>query len=167
MNVFCWSDHCNQWFFNGFWSCYHRFQWFSMVPDHWSNNAMVSMDRRGLIFLHRSKSAFLCFRFSSQPSSTQKEEIFLVMKATTRVGPNVASGNVLFCVVSCNTTSQNSPPKQQRLAVCNRCNAAWCECMTTAMQSWMNSSKGKGRIFGINIGQGSDKLWLCHRNQCR
>ena len=27
---------------------YHRFQWFSMVPDHWSNDAMVSMDRRGL-----------------------------------------------------------------------------------------------------------------------
>ena len=27
---------------------YHRFQWFSMVPDHWSNNAMVSMDRHGL-----------------------------------------------------------------------------------------------------------------------
>ena len=30
---------------------------------------------------------FMCFRFSSQPSSTQKEEIFLVMKATTIVGP--------------------------------------------------------------------------------
>jgi len=28
---------------------YHRFQWFSMVPDHWSNDAMVSMDRRGLL----------------------------------------------------------------------------------------------------------------------
>ena len=28
--------------------CYHRFQWFSMVPDHWSNDAMVSMDRCGL-----------------------------------------------------------------------------------------------------------------------
>ena len=27
---------------------YHRFQWFSMVPDHWSNDAMVSMDRCGL-----------------------------------------------------------------------------------------------------------------------
>ena len=27
--------------------CYHRFQWFSMVPDHWSNDAMVSMDRCG------------------------------------------------------------------------------------------------------------------------
>ena len=26
----------------------HRFQWFLMVPDHWSNDAMVSMDRRGL-----------------------------------------------------------------------------------------------------------------------
>ena len=48
MNVFWWSDHCNQWFFNGFWSCYHRFQWFSMVLDHWSNDAMVSMDRCGL-----------------------------------------------------------------------------------------------------------------------
>ena len=31
-----------------FWCCYHRFQWFLMVPDHWSNNAMVSMDRCGL-----------------------------------------------------------------------------------------------------------------------
>ena len=28
--------------------CYHRFQWFLMVPDHWSNDAMVSMDRCGL-----------------------------------------------------------------------------------------------------------------------
>ena len=27
---------------------YHRFQWFSMVLDHWSNDAMVSMDRCGL-----------------------------------------------------------------------------------------------------------------------
>ena len=27
---------------------YHRFQWFSMVPDHWWNDAMVLMDRRGL-----------------------------------------------------------------------------------------------------------------------
>ena len=48
LNVFWRSDHCHQWFFNGFWSCYHRFQWFSMVPDHWSNDAMVSMDRCGL-----------------------------------------------------------------------------------------------------------------------
>ena len=32
-----------------FWCCYHRFQWFSMVPDHWSNDAMVSMDRCGLL----------------------------------------------------------------------------------------------------------------------
>ena len=31
-----------------FWCCYHRFQWFLMVPDHWSNDAMVSMDRCGL-----------------------------------------------------------------------------------------------------------------------
>ena len=42
------SDHCHQWFFDGFLFFYHRFQWFSMVPDHWSNDAMVSMDRRGL-----------------------------------------------------------------------------------------------------------------------
>ena len=28
--------------------CYHRFQWFLMVPDHWSNDAMVSMDCCGL-----------------------------------------------------------------------------------------------------------------------
>ena len=34
-----------RWFFLFF---YHRFQWFSMVPDHWSNDAMVSMDRCGL-----------------------------------------------------------------------------------------------------------------------
>ena len=47
--VFWQSDHCHQWFFNGFWCCYHRFQWFSMVPDHWSNDAMVSMDRCCLI----------------------------------------------------------------------------------------------------------------------
>ena len=49
LNVFWQSDHCHQWFFNGFWSCYHRFQWFSMVLDHWSNDAMVSMDRYGLV----------------------------------------------------------------------------------------------------------------------
>ena len=48
LNVFWQSDHCHQWFFNGFWYCYHRFQWFSMVLDHWSNDAMVSMDRCGL-----------------------------------------------------------------------------------------------------------------------
>ena len=29
--------------------CYHRFQWFLMVPDHWSNNVVVSMHRCGLI----------------------------------------------------------------------------------------------------------------------
>ena len=28
---------------------YHRFRWFSMGPDHWSNDAMVSMDRCGLV----------------------------------------------------------------------------------------------------------------------
>ena len=49
LNVFWRSDHCHQWFFDGFWFFYHRFQWFSMVPDHWSNDAMVSMDRSGLI----------------------------------------------------------------------------------------------------------------------
>ena len=48
LNVFRLSDHCHQWFFDGFWFFYHRFQWFSMVPDHWSNDAMVSMDRHGL-----------------------------------------------------------------------------------------------------------------------
>ena len=54
-----WGDH-HHWMFLGgltiaingftmvFWCCYHRFQWFSMVPDHWSNDAMVSMDRCGL-----------------------------------------------------------------------------------------------------------------------
>ena len=31
---------------------YHRFQWFSMVLDHWSNDAMVSMDRCGLLYDH-------------------------------------------------------------------------------------------------------------------
>ena len=36
-------------FFDGFLFSYHRFQWFSMVPDHWSNDAMVSMDRSGLV----------------------------------------------------------------------------------------------------------------------
>ena len=50
LNVFLQSDHCHQWFFNGCWSCYHRFQWFSMVLYHWSNDAMVSMHRYGLIW---------------------------------------------------------------------------------------------------------------------
>ena len=53
LNVFWLSDHCDQWFFNGFWFFYHRFQWFSMVPDHWSNDAMVSMDRHGLPMIIR------------------------------------------------------------------------------------------------------------------
>ena len=34
-----------------FWCCYHRCQWFSMVLDHWSNDAMVSMDRCGLVYI--------------------------------------------------------------------------------------------------------------------
>ena len=36
-----------------FWCCYHRFQWFFMVPDHWSNDAMVSMDRCGLHIIEK------------------------------------------------------------------------------------------------------------------
>ena len=52
LNVFWRSDHCHQWFFDGFLFSYHRFQWFSMVPDHWSNDAMVSMDRSGLTSAH-------------------------------------------------------------------------------------------------------------------
>ena len=54
-----WGDHHHWMFFGGltiaingfsmfFLFCYHRFQWFSMVPDHWLNDAMVSMDRCGL-----------------------------------------------------------------------------------------------------------------------
>ena len=58
-----WGDH-HHWMFLGgltiaingftmvFWCCYHRFQWFSMVPDHWSNDAMVSMDRCGLEWIN-------------------------------------------------------------------------------------------------------------------
>ena len=68
-NIFQPTDHCFQWFSNGFgvtkpsplndfqppdhwfqWflmvlgSFNYWFQWFSMVMDHWSNDAMVSMD---------------------------------------------------------------------------------------------------------------------------
>ena len=66
-------DHCFQWFFDGFGvtqplpsadfqtiafndfsmvlgSFNHWFQWFSMVMDHWSNNAMVLMDHSPLNF---------------------------------------------------------------------------------------------------------------------
>ena len=56
LNIFRQSYHCCQWFFNGFWFCYHCFQWFSMIHYHWSNDAMVSMDRCGLF---RSKRAVL------------------------------------------------------------------------------------------------------------
>ena len=52
LNVFWLSDHSHQWFFNGFPFFYHCFQWFSMVPYHWSNDAMVSMDRCGLVQAH-------------------------------------------------------------------------------------------------------------------
>ena len=56
-----WGDHHHWMFFGGltiatngfsmvFLFCYHHFQWFSMVPDHWSNDAMVSMDRCGLVW---------------------------------------------------------------------------------------------------------------------
>ena len=43
------SDHCHQWFYDGFLMLLPSLQWFSMVPDHWSNDAMVSMDRCGLM----------------------------------------------------------------------------------------------------------------------
>ena len=66
LNVFWQSDHCHQWFFNGFWYCYHRFQWFSMVLDHWSNDAMVSMDRYGLVHPYCEALASCCF-ISCQP----------------------------------------------------------------------------------------------------
>ena len=61
-----WGDH-HHWMFLGsltiaingftmvFWCCYHRFQWFSMVLDHWSNDAMVSMDRCGLMWSLKRK----------------------------------------------------------------------------------------------------------------
>ena len=65
LNVFWQSDHCHQWFFNGFWYCYHRFQWFSMVLDHWSNDAMVSMDRYGLVSAVVSKGKLLAKIFVS------------------------------------------------------------------------------------------------------
>ena len=39
--------------------CYHRFQWFSMVLDHWSNDAMVSMDRCGLTPIQTHSSYFV------------------------------------------------------------------------------------------------------------
>ena len=53
------SDHCFQWFSDGFGVTqpspvndfhppYHWFQWFSVVMDHWSNDAMVSMNRSPL-----------------------------------------------------------------------------------------------------------------------
>ena len=45
--------------FNGFSFCYHRFQWFLMVPDHWSNDAMVSMDRCGLVSFQRGNKRHL------------------------------------------------------------------------------------------------------------
>ena len=38
----------------------------------------------------------------------------------------------LFCVLCCLLHTLPGFPKQCSLVVCNRCNAAWCECMTTA-----------------------------------
>ena len=69
-----WGDHHHWMFFgcltiaiNGFtmafWCCYHRFQWFLMVPDHWSNDAMVSMDRCGLLPQKERRSKFCNFVF--------------------------------------------------------------------------------------------------------
>ena len=46
-----------------FWCCYHRFQWFSMVLDHWSNDAMVSMDRCGLPWNPESGCTSIPWRF--------------------------------------------------------------------------------------------------------
>ena len=74
LNVFLQSDHCHQWFFNGCWSCYHRFQWFSMVLYHWSNDAMVSMHRYGLnptvktVQAAKSPSSFPVFAALPAPS---------------------------------------------------------------------------------------------------
>ena len=71
-----WGDH-HHWMFLGgltiaingftmvFWCCYHRFWWFLMVSDHWSNDAMVSMDRCGLVtpfdkyMICKEKSSYL------------------------------------------------------------------------------------------------------------
>ena len=68
LNVFWRSDHCHQWFFNGFWSCYHRSQWFSMVLDHWSNDAMVSMDGCGLMGFTTSPISQLSYLISQSVS---------------------------------------------------------------------------------------------------
>ena len=93
-----WGDHHHWMFFGGmtiaingfsmvFLFSYHCFQWFLMVPDHWSNNAMVSMDRCGLmqcnvggIFLGSRSRAALHLRRSGhggkhqfQPSCSDNE----------------------------------------------------------------------------------------------
>ena len=47
---------------------YHRFQWFSMVPDHWSNDAMVSMDRRGLVL----DKALICIDDTLSPAQNRE-----------------------------------------------------------------------------------------------
>ena len=60
-NIYFCKKHWHQWGFDGFWVTQplpltdfkpsdHCFQWFSMVMDHWSNNAMVLMDHSPLNF---------------------------------------------------------------------------------------------------------------------
>ena len=49
MNVFWAADHCLQWFYDVFLILLPSLSMVSMVPDHWSNDAMVLMDRCGLI----------------------------------------------------------------------------------------------------------------------
>ena len=43
----CFLVQC-QWFFNGFVIRNDGFQWFPMVANHWSNDGMVTIHRRGL-----------------------------------------------------------------------------------------------------------------------
>ena len=88
-----WGDH-HHWMFLGsltiaingftmvFWCCYHRFQWFSIVPDHWSNDAMVSMDRCGLHWLHVSSFAFGLDCLLFIPSILDDFELLINMKAS-------------------------------------------------------------------------------------
>ena len=69
-----------------FWCCYHRFQWFLMVPDQWSNNAMVSMNRCGLVV-----TFFLCsisaFAICDNQSKDSKDILFSFTRKMYRILP--------------------------------------------------------------------------------
>ena len=111
-----WGDHHHWMFFGGltiaingfsvvFVFCYHHFQWFSMVQDHWSNDAMVSMDRCGLICSMCTKcwKEYIMFKVKSGllGLSTNDYNSVYIPKQLQKVPFLEASFRAIFCTIFC------------------------------------------------------------------